>query len=439
MVKSKDRDENSNLFSLVLGRVFILNALFFFFQALTKNLFPPMLLPLREAFSIDNTQVGLLVTLVYFGYALARFPSGVFSDLYGCTKTALAGGILMAFSFVAIALSPSYPIMALMTFILGLSSGIYVTAGYTLAVIIGSRKRAATATAAFETFGILAGLISPLLVTFFVLYFNWSLLFIVSGLFLGLVTFLFYRVRSRADRFEVEYAAGNGIPSSAGNINKEKESKSKKEKLYSQLKASSAVFIDPRIRKFIIWSTLVGGLGALSWTGINSFIPTFLVENRDYTYETANQMFIIVSLAGLLAKVATGWLADRFGNNPVLFTNLSISVVLFIALSFVANHWLLLVILALLGAACLNTNTLINSYVLRSMPPRYQGAGFGFFSTAYTVIYSMGPYLTGFLSDFFGLSMAIRLSSFGAVAAAVLILAADRFIPRKLVETLSER
>ncbi|MDY6827079.1 MAG: MFS transporter [Bacillota bacterium] len=438
-MKLKDRDEHSNLFSLVLGRVFILNALFFFFQALTKNLFPPLLLPLRETFSIDNTQVGLLVTLVYFGYALARFPSGVLSDLYGCTKTALAGSILMALSFVAIALSPTYPVMALMTFILGLSSGIYVTAGYTLAVIIGSRERAATATAAFETFGIVAGLISPLLVTFFVLYFNWSLLFVVSGLFLGLVTILFYRVRSRAVLFETEYAADNAISSSDRGTAGDGSSIGKREKIYSQLRASSAVFLDPRIRKFIIWSTLVGGLGALSWTGINSFIPTFLVENRNYTYEVANQIFIIVSVAGLLAKVATGWLADRFGNNPVLFTNLSVSVVLFMALSFVANHWLLLLILALLGAACLNTNTLINSYVLRSMPPRYQGAGFGFFSTAYTVIYSMGPYLTGFFSDLFGLSRAIQLSSFGAVAAAVLILAADRFIPRRLVETLSER
>ena len=439
MAKSKSSDGSGSLLSLVLGQVFILNALFFFFQALTKNLFPPLLLPLREAFSIDNTQVGLLVTLVYFGYALARFPSGVLADLYGCTKTALAGSILMALSFIAVALSPTFPVMALMTFILGLSSGIYVTAGYTLAVIIGSRKRAATATAAFETFGIIAGLISPLLVTFFVFHFSWSLLFTVSGLFLGFVTFLFYRVRRKSIRFESEYATGNGLTIDGSGTTGDKKLPDKKREFFRQLDISTAVFRDPRIRRFIIWSTLVGGLGALSWTGINSFIPTFLVENRGYAYETANQMFIIVSIAGLLAKVVTGWLADRFGNNPVLFTNLFFSIILFIALSFTANHWLLLLILALLGAACLNTNTLINSYVLRSMPPRYQGAGFGFFSTAYTVIYSMGPYLTGFFSDHFGLSTAIRLSSFGAVAAAILILAADRFVPRRLVETLSNR
>jgi len=92
--------------------------------------------------------------------------------------------------------------------------------------------------------------------------------------------------------------------------------------------------------------------------------------------------------------------------------------------------------MALLGMACLNTNTLINSYVLRNMPPKYQGAGFGLFSTAYTAIYSFGPYMTGFLSELFSLSRAIQLSSIGAVAAPGLILAANYFVPKHLLANM---
>jgi len=148
-------------------------------------------------------------------------------------------------------------------------------------------------------------------------------------------------------------------------------------------------------------------------------------------------MFIIVAVAGLAAKIFTGLLADRFGNNPVLFSNLMVSVFLFVSMTLTNNHWLLLIILALLGAACLNTNTLINSYVMRNMPPRYQGAGFGFFSMAYTAVYSLGPYLTGSLAELFGMSRAIQLSSGGAIAAAFLILMASYFIPKHLVEKLA--
>lgn len=428
---NKQRSRRNGLLSLLIGPVFILNALIFLFQALTKNLFPPLLLPLREAFMIDNAQVGLLVTLVFFGYALARFPSGIMADHIGCTKTILLGSAAMALSFLAVAVSPSYPVMAFMTFVLGVSSGVYVTAGYTLAVVIGSRERAATATAAFESFGIVAAIISPILVTVFVIFLNWQLLFIVSGLLLVLMTAAFYRFRERSTEFENEYAVHNGIENKQlDGLPGQKNSTGTLKGLFRDALTSSVIFRDPLIRRFIIWSTLVGGFGALSWTGINAFIPTFLVEERGYSYEIANQMFIIVAAAGLVAKIATGWLADRFGNNVVMFINLTLSIGLFIGLTLSVGHLQILVILALLGAACLNTNTLINSYVLRNMPPRYQGAGFGLFSTAYTVVYSLGPYMTGFLSELFGLSRAIQLSSIGAVAAAALILAAKYFVPR---------
>lgn len=110
---------------------------------------------------------------------------------------------------------------------------------------------------------------------------------------------------------------------------------------------------------------------------------------------------------------------------------------MFMALSVAEAHWQLIVILIVLGATCLNTNTLINAYVMRSMPVRHQGAGFGLFSTAYTVIYSLGPYLTGFLSDTFNLVRAIQLSSIWAIAAAVLIIFANPFIPLHLVRKIA--
>ncbi len=424
---------------MVFGTAFVLNAIIFFFQALTKNLFPPLLLPLREAFLIGNTQAGLLVTLVFFGYALARFPSGVIADHIGCTRTVLIGSAAMACSFVGVSVSPNYPLLALMTFIFGMSSGIYVTAGYTLAAIIGSRKRAATATAAFESFGIIAGIVSPLLVTFFVLFLNWQLLFIAAGLVLIAVTLFFSHNQNRSIRFEKVYENQNGVEAERSGKNSQEAGKQAYsfKKIYRDLSYSVAIFRDPLIRRFIIWSTFVGGLGALSWTGINAFIPTFLVVERGYSYDVANSMFITVAVAGLAAKIGIGWLADRFGNNPILFFNLTFSILLFIALTVVEGYLQIMVVLALLGAMCLNTNTLINSYVLRHMPPGYQGAGFGLFSTAYTAIYSFGPYFTGLLSDMIGLSRAIQYSSFGAVMAALLILTAGYFLPNHMINKLA--
>ncbi|MFU8795413.1 MAG: MFS transporter [Dethiobacteria bacterium] len=427
----KGKQESTSFAQLVSGPVFLLNGVIFFFQALTKNLYPPMLVPLREAFLIDNAQAGLLVTLVFFGYALARYPSGVIADQIGCTRTILIGSCAMVISFIGVAFSPSYPLLALMTFILGVSSGIYVTAGYTLAVIIGSRKRATAATGAFETFGILSSVMSPLIVTLFVIYSSWQLLFALCGLLLILATFFFYRKREIAECFESDYAALNGINDEKGRaVSAGAGTESRADGFLSKIRASTAVFKEPVIRRFLIWSTLVGGFGALSLTGISSFIPTFLVEERSYSFDVANRMYIIIPLAGLLTKIVIGWLADRFGSKRVMFINLTLLTLFFLALTLARGHWQLIIILALIGAAALNANTLINAYVLRSMPPRYQGTGFGLFSTAYTVIYSFGPYLTGMLSVRLGLERAMQLSLIGALLAIALILAARHFIPR---------
>ncbi|MDW7730375.1 MAG: MFS transporter [Bacillota bacterium] len=427
----KGKQESTSFAQLVLGPVFLLNGVIFFFQALTKNLYPPMLVPLREAFLIDNAQAGLLVTLVFFGYALARYPSGVIADQIGCTRTILIGSCAMVISFIGVAFSPSYPLLALMTFILGVSSGIYVTAGYTLAVIIGSRKRATAATGAFETFGILSSVMSPIIVTLFVIYSSWQLLFALCGLLLILATFFFYRKREIAECFESDYAALNGFNDEKGRVvSAGAGTESGAGGFLSKIRASTAVFKEPVIRRFLIWSTLVGGFGALSLTGISSFIPTFLVEERSYSFDVANRMYIIIPLAGLLTKIVIGWLADRFGSKRVMFINLTLLTLFFLALTLARGHWQLIIILALIGAAALNANTLINAYVLRSMPPRYQGTGFGLFSTAYTVIYSFGPYLTGLLSVRLGLERAMQLSLIGALVAIALILAARHFIPR---------
>jgi MFS family permease len=430
-----ENGSSTGIVQLILGPVFLLNAIIFFFQALTKSLYPPLLVPLREALLIDNAQTGLLVTLAFFGYALARYPSGVIADQIGYGRTVLIGSSAMIISFFVVALSPCYSLLALSTFILGVSSGIYVTAGYTLAVIIGSRKRATTATAAFETFGILSGIIAPVIVTVFVLYWNWQLLFALCGLLLALSTLLFYRKRKLSEHYENTFARQNDFYPETAAKDKVKakafKTQGRTDVIISKMIASTAVFKEPVIRRFLIWSTLVGGFGALSMTGISSFIPTFLVEERNYSFDLANQLYMIVAVAGITTKIGIGWLADRFGSKRVMFINLTLLAFFYSALTLAHEHWQLIVILALIGASSLNANTLINAYVIRSMPPKHQGTGFGLFSTAYTIIYSFGPYITGLLSGIVGLEKAMQYSLFGAVFAAALILAASYFMPNE--------
>ncbi len=415
------------MYQKTAGFAFTINALIFFFQALTKSIYPPLILPLREALGIDNAAVGFLVTLVFFGYALARYPSGVMADKWGCTKTIIIGSLAMSVSFLAVAFSRSFFIIALFTFLLGVSSGLYVTAGYTLAVLIGTKHRASLATAAFESFGMVAGIISPFLVSFFVLYLNWPWLFIVLGAALFCITLLFGSRQEMIQRLEqVQSIDGLSSYNACGH------SPVGFRELFREMIKPLGMLHDPFIKRFLVWSTLVGGLGAISWTGVNAFIPTFLVEQKGYSFESANTMFALIAVSGLTTKIALGLLADRFGSKRIMIVNLLLSVLFFYALTLAGAHWQLLLILISLGATSLNANMLINAHVLKSMPEQNRGAGFGLFCTAYTVIYSFGPYFTGLLSVVVGLSRAIQLSAAGAAVALLLVLCSGRLLPLQI-------
>ena len=68
--------------------------------------------------------------LAIYREALKQLSKGVIADQIGCTKTVLIGSAAMSLSFIGVAFSPGYSFLAVMIFILGVSSGIYVTAGY---------------------------------------------------------------------------------------------------------------------------------------------------------------------------------------------------------------------------------------------------------------------------------------------------------------------
>ena len=76
---------------------------------MTKSAYGPLIIPFREAFNTDNAGGGLLVTLVFLGYALARFPSGITADRIGCAKTIVWGSAAMSAGFLVISLAQNYP------------------------------------------------------------------------------------------------------------------------------------------------------------------------------------------------------------------------------------------------------------------------------------------------------------------------------------------
>jgi len=386
--------------------LFLTNALIFFFEGFSKTVYGPLLLPLMEDMAIGKGQAGMLVSLTFLGYSLLRFPSGIMVDILGRRLTILIGGSLMVLAFFGFGLAPAFYSLALFAFLLGAATGVYVTAGYTLAVNLVAPRWATRATALFELLAGSAAIFAPLLVNLFIQGPGWRALYLWAGGAAALATVIF-AIFSRKPIDALHERSG-------------------RENLKPTLKALG----QKEIRGFLIWAILVGGMGALTWTAFKSFIPTFLVEEKGYNIIQANRLWLWVPVTGMITKMGIAWLGDRFDSRFVMAGILGINLLVFSVFTYPTSPLVTLILLLLMGVTCTSQNTLINAHVMRTLPANLQGTGFGLFCTMYSIVYSLGPYLSGTGAEIWGLAWGLRVAVLGTVFALPLVMASLQREPR---------
>ena len=84
----------------------------------------PVVPAIGDAFAVPNGALGLALTGMWMGYALAQFPSGLLADRYGERRIILVavGGTAVASALLAFA--PSYPVFLLGTAVMGTVAGL---------------------------------------------------------------------------------------------------------------------------------------------------------------------------------------------------------------------------------------------------------------------------------------------------------------------------
>ena len=382
-------------------------------------MYAPLVPYLTSSINISSAQAGFLVTAATLGYGLARFPSGILADIIGCKRTIISSGFLMGVTVIAVGLAPNYLSLALLTLIMGISTGLYITAGYTFTILVSKDNQEATFTAILENFGGLAATVAPLTVVFFLdnLNLGWRELFFTIGFSILVVNLLF-----------MYFSANSSI--------EDKDDLDFDYQLFKrEMKEVLQVFEDPELVKFIIWATLVGGFGFFSILAFQSFIPSLLIE-KGYSFAQSNQLFTLVFIIGLVAKPVVGWLADKFGTKRILFLVLGFNFLFYFIFTADVGQLGIMSSIVVFGITFASHNTLINSYVLRLFPSEYQGTGFGLFSTLYTVIYSLGPVVIGYFVDQYSLAIGMRVSVV-AILIAVPLLAAFNYLFSDLAESVS--
>lgn len=185
---------------------------------------------------------------------------------------------------------------------------------------------------------------------------------------------------------------------------------------------------------------LVWHAPALRWLGVSAFclafiqlcVSTFtvvmLVGEGGYTLVQAGLMLSVAQIAGVLGRIAWGWLADRSGDCMAALQYLTLGSVACCAAVFFLTPgwpvWLTAMLFAVFGATAIGWNGLYTAEVARRSPPGqvslvtggamvWNFAGILTGPTAFTLVYRF----TGSYTATFGMVIVIALLTLAALHA----------------------
>jgi MFS transporter, FSR family, fosmidomycin resistance protein len=112
----------------VIGLVGLAHGVSHFSQLLLPPLFPW----LKDAFGVNYTQLGLLLTIFFVVSCAVQTASGFIVDRFGPRPVLMAGLALIGLAALGYALAPSYGVMALCAVVAGVGNGVFHPVDYTL-------------------------------------------------------------------------------------------------------------------------------------------------------------------------------------------------------------------------------------------------------------------------------------------------------------------
>ncbi|THE66366.1 MFS transporter [Salinadaptatus halalkaliphilus] len=330
----------------------------------------PVLLPsLREAYDLDLTTAGLLVTVLFLAYAICQLPGGMLADRVGERRTLVASTFLAAGMLVLVITARSAIVLFGATALFGAAIALYAVSRYTVLSSLYSDQlgtangvTAASADAGQSVLPPLAGILGASVA--------WQLGFgYLVPVFLGVGIAVLVVVPSADNRPEQE---------SGGD--------------------SWSTVLEVVRRPAVVQGTAIYALGLCIWQAFTGFYPTYLIEIKGLSSTLASGLFGLFFVLGIAIKPVAGGAYDRVGARRSLLVVGLVSGAALAALPSVEGFWPLVIVTALISAL-LGVSTIVEAFLLTIIPDRLQGTGFGVVRTTAFLIGALSPVAFGAAGD----------------------------------------
>ncbi len=283
------------------GASVFLAFLFFlwFMNFSARTIFSPLMPLIEDEFMISHAKASSIYVFSSLGYGIALFLSGMFCGHFGYKKSILVSILATACVFFSIPAVKSFSVLCLFSFILGLSTAVYLPSIIPLITEYYEERLWGRSIAIHDSAASMSIFAAPFIALFFLGFLPWRQIFTVFGVIFVAMALVFWLVAG-----EVKIHKRERVP------------------LLSFLKNSSLWIMGA------IWTFAAGAN-----LGVYYVVPLYLTKELLFDIGHANTIFGWSRIGGIIVAVLTGFIVDRFSLKKIMFIFLFLSGLLTVLLT----------------------------------------------------------------------------------------------------------
>jgi MFS family permease len=373
--------------------VLALTATIWFLAKFLRYAFPPLFGTLQDAYGVSTAVVGTAFSGLMLVYALAQFPSGTLADRLGAVRIVAGGAVVAAVGALSLAVDAPFAVLVVGMLLVGLGTGAHKTVAIRLLARVYP-ARTGRALGAMDTVGAFGGVVAPAVVV--ALAGQWRLTFLAGGVAgVGLAGAFALRAGTRTEAGPAD--DGPAPP----------------------LRTYLSLFADRRFAAFAV----VAVLFSFAYNGVVAFLPLYLVDAAGLAPATASLLYSGL-FALTLVQLASGELADRIGEGPVLVATPSVAAAGLAGVLSLDGLGLPAMALSVgaLGLGSHGFRPVRGVYLVRVIPEAVAGGTLGIVRTGLMTAGAVAPGVVGALVEFVGYRAAFA-PLLAALAGAALVAA----------------
>jgi MFS transporter, DHA1 family, multidrug resistance protein len=353
---------------------------------------------------INNSGVGILISIGTFGGVISGIIAGKLSDIYGRKPFLLLGGLLYAIVFFSFSfLDKVFWNFFMLRFLEGFAYFMIPVMVVSMAADIFPPMERGRAMAYLSISSGIGQLIGPLFAGYFLEASDFITYFVFCGIFsLISLSIIFFYVKETLDKSTIKPDPAPKRKRAGGGVRR----------FFIQTKNLGKVFL------IFLGATTIYRFG---YTMMDPLFSLYLKNILHLNMSSISYLFAVRAVCTILFAPLCGYMADKVGRKPTFLTGIAISGITMIGYGMVTSYEYVLIVRVFDSISTVTLLTVIRTMMADLVRPDLRGFGQGLYSSISQESSTMGAIVGGVITDIWGFNGVFLMASAGSVLALLIV------------------